>query len=107
MMLFYMRIFAIPRFRQLLWFLIGLNLASVFAVILSTAFICQPFYYSYNPTIPGGYCGDLVAFERFTAIWNLLADASVVILPLPLLKNLQIRKKKKMGLVVIFSMGAM
>lgn len=87
--------------------MIGLNLASLVAVILATALICKPIAFTYNRTIPGGHCGDLISFERFTAVWNLLCDATLVVLPMPILWNLHMQTRKKIGLSIIFSTGAM
>ena len=106
-LLFYIHIFAIQRFRQTCWVVIGLNVASFVAVEISTGLICKPIGYSYNRTIPGGHCGDLSTFERFTAVWNLLCDAALVVLPMPILWNLQMKTKKKVGLSIVFGAGTM
>lgn len=106
-LLFYIEIFSIQRFRRICWVVIGLNLASMVAVVVSTGLICDPIAYSYDRTIPGGHCGDLNAFERYTAVWNLLADATIVVLPMPILWSLQMRTRKKVGLSIVFGMGIM
>ncbi|KAL8665828.1 MAG: hypothetical protein Q9202_001950 [Teloschistes flavicans] len=61
--------------------------------------------YSSNRTIPGGHCGDVKAFEWFTALWNLVADAMIVCLPMPVLWGLKMRTSKKIGLSLTFGVG--
>jgi len=80
---------------------------SMVAVILAVTLICRPIAYSYNRTIPGGHCGDMISFERYTAIFNLLADAILVVLPMPILWNLQMHTRKKVGLTIILGMGVL
>ena len=105
MLLFYIRMFPVRAFRMLCWIITGINLLSLVAVILSTLLICRPITYSFDKTIPGGSCGDLLRFELFTAVWNLISDFIVVVLPMPMLWKLQLQTKKKVGLCIAFGMG--
>lgn len=104
MLLFYIRIFAISRWRIVFWVALGLNVASMISVLVAALAICHPLSQLYQP-VPGGYCGNQNAFELFTAVWSLLADAAIVVLPMPILWSLQMNLNKKIGLSVVFGMG--
>ena len=88
------------------WIIAVINIASLIAVIVSTCSICRPYSYSFVKT-SGGYCGNLPSFEHYTAIWNLIADTIIVILPMPMLWGLQMQTKKKVGLSIVFGIGLM
>ncbi|KAL8706966.1 MAG: hypothetical protein Q9201_000014 [Fulgogasparrea decipioides] len=105
LLLFYIQVFSVRHFRNVCWVVLALNLASMIAVILSTALICHPVAYQFNRTIPGGHCGNLSTFQRFMAVWNLLADATMVALPMPVLWKLQMQARKKLELSIVFGMG--
>lgn len=107
MLLLYIRIFAVPWFRTLCWVVVALNIMTLISVILGTCLICRPITYSFDKTIAGGSCGDLLQFELYTAISNLIADSITVILPMPMLWRLQMQKKKKVQLSIVLGMGTM
>ncbi|KAI4086882.1 MAG: hypothetical protein LQ344_007208 [Seirophora lacunosa] len=99
------RIFPIRQFRWASWFVIALNLATFLSIFLATFLICSPIYYAFDRTIPNGRCGDLTKFELYTACMSLLLDFLLVILPLPMLWRLQMKKKKKVQLSIVFGTG--
>jgi hypothetical protein len=107
MLLFYIHIFAVRRFRMMSWAVVALNLATLMSIILSTCLICRPITYSFEKTLPNGHCGDLVSFELYPAIWNLISDSIIVILPMPMLWGLELQRKKKIGLSIVFGVGVM
>lgn len=57
--------------------------------------------------LPGGTCGDLLAYYLSTAIVNLLIDVIIVVLPLPVLGSLHLPTSRKASLIVIFSLGGL
>ncbi len=99
------RIFVIPRFQMICWVLVAINIAGLISVVLSTCLICRPISYSFDKTIPGGRCGDLEAFEIYTAVFSLLLDSTVFILPIPVLWKLQMQRKRKIELSIVFGIG--
>ena len=107
MLLLYIRIFATRSFRLICWSFVAINVANLISVILSVLLICDPILYSYDRTIPGGRCGDLTKFQLYTAIFNLLADFIIVVLPMPMLWRLQMQRKRKIGITLVFGMGFM
>jgi len=107
MLLLYIRIFVVRSFGMICWTLIAVNMAMLVSVILVVCLICRPIAYSFDKTIPDGHCGDLLKFELYTAILNLIMDSIIVILPMPMLWRLQMQTKKKIGLIIVLGMGAM
>ncbi|KAI4266001.1 MAG: hypothetical protein L6R38_009021 [Xanthoria sp. 2 TBL-2021] len=106
MLLLYLRIFPVPRFRQICWANIGLNAVVFATIVLATCLICTPITHSFDKTSIGGHCGDLQAFERYPAVMSLLADAVIVVLPMPMLWRLQMKLSKKIGISIVFGLGA-
>ncbi|KAK5661574.1 hypothetical protein OQA88_9669 [Cercophora sp. LCS_1] len=104
-LLLYSSVFAVP---TVIWTarasIIFITLWAV-ATILTGCLICQPFEMNWNPTIPGGHCGDQVLSFTVTGVLNLLTDVMVLVLPLPYLAKLQMRLYKKLVLIGVFSIG--
>ncbi|KAL1961168.1 hypothetical protein VTO42DRAFT_3113 [Malbranchea cinnamomea] len=75
------------------------------ATILAGCFICRPFAFNWDQTIPGGRCGDQVLSFTITGVFNLVTDVLVLCLPLPYLYKLQMRLYKKIVLIGVFSIG--
>ena len=94
-------------FRIACYMVHGINGAFGAATILGACLICQPFSFNWDQSIPGGYCGDQVAFELFIGIVNLLLDVTVVVLPMPVLWRLQMAMHRKAVLSGIFGLGVM
>jgi hypothetical protein len=107
MLLFYIRIFSVSAWTKAFKTFIVLNITSLVAVMLGALLICRPIEYSYNKTIPGGHCGDMLALQRWTAIWNLLMDTAIVALPMPILWSLKLNVRKKIGLSIVLGLGIM
>lgn len=107
MLLLYIRIFTVRSFKLICQAFIVVNILNLISVILSVCLICKPYSYSFDKTIPGGHCGSLTSFELYTAIFNLLADLIIVLLPMPMLWRLQMQTKRKVGISLIFAMGFM
>ena len=89
------------------WAFVGLNATSLIALILATLLICHPIEYSYNKNIPRGHCGNMLALQRWGAIWNLLMDTAIVVLPMPILWGLTVDRKKKIGVTFVLGTGVM
>ncbi|CUS09777.1 unnamed protein product [Tuber aestivum] len=54
---------------------------------------------------PSG-CNDLVAVYYFMAAFNIISDIVILVLPMPSLLRLQINRRKRVALILIFSCGA-
>ena len=81
-------------------FLSAYGLASVLGAML----LCVPTHALWNNK---GRCMpmDRNSFWFFNAALNIIMDVSFLILPMPLIKRLQIQRPHKLGLMVLFSIG--
>ncbi|KAL2811857.1 hypothetical protein BJX63DRAFT_443827 [Aspergillus granulosus] len=100
----YYRIFPRTIFRRIV------ILTAVFVVLwLMTmefvlGFQCRPIARFWDADVDGE-CFNLVAFTYFTNITNLVTDLWIFALPLPIILQLQISRRTKIRLSVLFSIG--
>lgn len=76
------------------------------AVILEALLICIPIRYNWDKSIDG-HCGNSYAAYMSVAIVDLMAELSVIILPMPYVWSLQLPVGKKIALTFIFGLGIM
>ncbi|KAL2157935.1 hypothetical protein VTH06DRAFT_4990 [Thermothelomyces fergusii] len=104
-LILYTKIFSVPAF---IW---AARITTVVIVMwaLTTSImgltICQPFAFNWDPTIPGGHCGNQVLSYKITGVLNLLTDLVVLLLPMPYLYGLNLALYKKLVLMVTFAVG--
>lgn len=75
------------------------------SIVLESFLICQPIPYNWNPTIPGGGCGNRNAAFVVAGVLNMVTDLMVMALPIPYIIKLQLPIGRKVGLIVAFSLG--
>lgn len=103
----YLRIFRGKIARRCTW-LVGIIIClNEIAIIFGASFICRPFAYNWNKTIPGGHCGDIMALYRFVSIPNILTDIAILILPFSTLYKLQVSTSRKLGISLTFLVGGL
>ncbi|KAK2744920.1 hypothetical protein FQN55_006482 [Onygenales sp. PD_40] len=66
--------------------------------------MCTPVSVVWSSTFPVS-CIDLSSFNYFNAAFHILTDIMLALLPIPILKHLQITRRRKIGLIVCFSVG--
>lgn len=103
----YTKIFPKPAFRKICYTTMALTLCYFLTVFLETFLMCRPFAFSWDRTVPGGTCANTNLAYMFSGITNLLIDALVVTLPMPMLWGLHLPKPKKMELAGMFGFGYM
>ena len=74
------------------------------ACAFSLVFACTPVDKSWNP-LKNGSCLPRGPSLNAYAIVTIVSDVVVTVLPAPVLLNLNIQKKKKLGLIGIFTLG--
>lgn len=67
----------------------------------------MPLGANWDRTVPGDKCGHMRGLFISIGTINLVLDVGVIILPMPVLWNLQLAVRKKLGLTAIFGIGAM
>lgn len=66
--------------------------------------ICRPVAKNWDPTVHGT-CGNRIAGYTAVSVVNVVVDCLMLILPLPMIYNLQTKPGYKLGLSAIFSIG--
>lgn len=104
---FYLRIFPERRFRIVTYFVIGLNLSYLVVFILISVFQCRP-----QPGAwlqwdgEGNYqCNNINAQSWAAAIFNMVLDIIVMVLPLRQLYQLNLSMRKKSYVMCMFGLG--
>ena len=104
----YLRIFGIDRkFSILCYGMIAFALAWGIAVDLVTIFQCKPVQAGWDKTIAGEQCFNLKHFLIGTNVPNIIADAAIIVLPMPQIWKLHLSRMRKAGLVAIFLLAAL
>ncbi|KAH7072594.1 hypothetical protein FB567DRAFT_538441 [Paraphoma chrysanthemicola] len=107
-LLFYLQIFPDPRFRRIVSCVIAFSLASMVAFILSCIFLCSPISLAWTQWDGEhtGKCNDNNALSYANASISILLDLVALYLPIPQIWRLQLSYKKKIGVLLMFGVGA-
>ncbi|CAF9915440.1 MAG: hypothetical protein HETSPECPRED_002489 [Heterodermia speciosa] len=103
---FYGRIFPQRQFR-IICILVGIVCIAWFiAYIFLFFFTCIPFAYYWDKSIPGGHCMNENHIGYYgTTPPDILTNIVLLVLPIPYLWKLQMRKAKKIAITAIFVLG--
>jgi hypothetical protein len=74
---------------------------------LTGVFQCTPVAYFWDLTIPGGKCVDRWALYFANGGINIVTDFLILLLPVFILKDLQVPKLQKMFLMAIIALGGL
>ncbi|KAL0932859.1 uncharacterized protein CTRU02_211822 [Colletotrichum truncatum] len=99
------RIFFVKPFKIAAWATMGLSTAWMLMTILIGLLICRPIAMQWDPTIPGGVCGDQVTAFAAVGVVDLIVDVIIFALPIPMVLKLQISKAHRVALMSIFGAG--
>ncbi|KAH6900564.1 ATP synthase F0 [Thelonectria olida] len=91
-------------YRIVVWVSIVLIFLAHLGCTLSLIFACKPVHKSWNPKMDGTCLAPGPSFTGY-AIITIVSDIVVALLPVPVLLKLEIRLKKKIGLIGIFALG--
>lgn len=94
-------------YRRACWAMGAIVTAYGVAALFVGIFSCRPVAYSWNFTISEGKCINFLAFWLFNASFNTATDIIVCVLPVPVLRALQLPKKQMVVLGSIFILGAL
>ena len=105
MLIFLYRLFSQVRgVRPAVLVLAGLTALSMVAVAGAVVFQCVPISANW---MGGGRCVDQRVLYVSTAGFTILTDALVLLLPVYILRNLNIPKKTKVALLFVFLLGGL
>lgn len=75
-------------------------------VLFGVVFLCIPVEKAWNNALPGR-CSNPQLLAYLTGAWNVLMDLFIFIVPIPLIRNLNMGEKQRNRLVVVFGIGAL
>ena len=102
----YLRIFGInQRFRRIAYGLLVIAVAWGTSLTIGAIFQCKPIAAAYDPLISHKSCIKVRDYFVVTSILNVLIDVAILVLPLPLLWQLQLSTSRKLTLSVILTLG--
>lgn len=102
---FYMTIFRSNRaFLTVAYALYVLVVAFGVGIVISDVLTCRPLAKYWDPLQPG-VCEDSLASLVALSSCNIIADLTIVFLPLPMVWGLQITTRRKIELSIIFALG--
>jgi hypothetical protein len=104
---FYLHVFPKRLFRIQTWIVMGFCAITTITFTLVTVFQCRPISYVWDKDLKGGQCINYNTVAWVNAGINILQDILIVVLPVNELRSLQMGKKKKVGLFVMFGLGVL
>lgn len=102
----YMRIFTQPRVVTLCKIMVGVLIIYGLWTVIGSALMCMPVAFFWDTTLHGK-CMNKLAFWFSNAALNITTDIMIFSIPMPLLKQLQLPRKQKIGLMFVFGFGAL
>ncbi|PVH98540.1 hypothetical protein DM02DRAFT_566160, partial [Periconia macrospinosa] len=105
LLLQYLRIFPMQKFRVICWTVLGMVALSGLWSLFGSVFICYPVAYFWDNSIKGGKCLNRYGVWFSTAGLNILTDFALIILPMPVLQSMALPKKQKRALMFVFALG--
>ncbi|TEA15717.1 Satratoxin biosynthesis SC1 cluster protein 4 [Colletotrichum sidae] len=99
------RIFFVRPFKIAAWVAMGLAAAWMLMTILIGLLICRPIAMQWDPTIPGGECGDQTTAFAAVVVVDIIVDVFIFVLPIPMVLKLQVSRAHRIALMGIFGAG--
>ncbi|KAK7942415.1 uncharacterized protein PG986_011528 [Apiospora aurea] len=84
--------------------LLGFILAWTVTLSVLLPLVCYPVDKFWEPALPGSCVNQLAVWYVMAGV-NIITDFAIFIIPLPVIKSLQLPTKQKMLLVVVFGLG--
>ncbi|EKG20699.1 hypothetical protein MPH_01963 [Macrophomina phaseolina MS6] len=102
----YLRIFIARRTVQAIWACIVFVGAYTFQSVIVGILSCNPPAKYWNPTIRGT-CINYILYYYVAASLNIATDFAIILLPVPALRNLNVSRTKRIGVLFLFSIGGL
>ncbi|KAL9037606.1 MAG: hypothetical protein Q9214_005629 [Letrouitia sp. 1 TL-2023] len=105
-LLLYRRIFPIWKLRYIAWTVGIFIFAYSFAAVFLAIFRCHPIRAIWNPLVKA-HCDNTNATILVMAIFNVVTDVIVLVLPMPVVWGLQLPKTRKFQVMAVFLLGSL
>ncbi|KAI2622366.1 hypothetical protein GGR54DRAFT_60177 [Hypoxylon sp. NC1633] len=103
----YTLMFPSKRFRYFCYGAMAISVAYFISVVLGAFLLCRPIDFNWNKDIDEGSCGNQTMLFLSSAITNMVIDAFIVALPMPMLFGLKMPLAKRFSIAIMFSLGGL
>ncbi|KAL8994248.1 MAG: hypothetical protein Q9188_007119 [Gyalolechia gomerana] len=104
-LLFYLRLNPERGFRTAVYISVALTTSYVVALSLAIILACNPVPKFWDPFLEG-MCLDITKLYLANAILNVIFDFVVLLVPVPMLRKLQVSMRQKLVIGALFSLGS-
>lgn len=103
---FYARIFSVnnSKFKYALWVVHAMTAAWLVGILLSVTFMCDPVPRAWETSLPG-HCLNTGKLWIGSGVTSLLIDIIILVMPLPMLWNLQMKVTRRILITGVFICG--
>jgi hypothetical protein len=105
LVLFYLQIFPSPRFRKIAYTVLAFIVINSVVIFLVATLPCLPLAGFWNRDIKGAKCLNIQAAAYANSACALVQDIILLILPLAFLRNLQMKRYRKIAVGLMFTVG--
>ena len=102
----YFRILFKKSHRLAVWIVAAFISGNAIATFFVSILMCSPISAAWT-LAPSGRCIDIETFLIYCCVYNLVTDIILMLLPIPLIAELQVNRSQKLRLYFMFSLGAM
>ncbi|KAI1458187.1 hypothetical protein F4805DRAFT_474625 [Annulohypoxylon moriforme] len=103
---FIAHVFFVKKFRIVVHIFEACTVSYLIACTIAFFTVCRPMKYNWGiGSTALEHCGDLNLKFLLSAIFNLVLDMSILVLPMPMLWTLRLNSSKKVALMFVFSLG--
>lgn len=106
LLVFYLRLSPQAWFRWSVWVTMAFISSYTIGIVFALIFACNPISMAWDIRV-GGECIDMAVLYIVTAAANICSDLILFCLPIPMVYNLQIPRRQKIGLLGIFLIGSL
>ncbi|ROW01257.1 hypothetical protein VMCG_05955 [Cytospora schulzeri] len=104
----YLRIFwAYPPFQITCYVVLAFVIVSSAAITIATIVSCEPVRFFWNRDLPGGSCLDVTALAYANSGLAVAQDLIITLLPIYMLWSLNMSRKKKFFIGIMFAVGGL
>jgi hypothetical protein len=104
---FLLQVFSsVQKFRFAVYFFEAASVAYLVACTIAWFATCRPFRFNWElGTDVPQHCGNLALKFLLSAIFNLVLDVCILVLPMPMLWTLHMNTRKKLAISFVFGLG--
>ena len=104
---FYLRLSPQEWFRRSVFALIGFTIAYSLTYALIFIFRCKPIHAGWDMTVQNPVCVDAKTIMLVLSVLNIVMDVTTLVLPVPVVISLNMRKAQKLSVMLLLASGTL